>query len=29
MATICAKSSHIAVDGEALLIWLGCQENER
>jgi len=22
MATICAKSSHIAVDGKALLIWL-------
>jgi hypothetical protein len=29
MATIRAKSSHSAVNGEALLNWLGCQENGR
>lgn len=29
MATICTKFSHIAVDGEALLNWLRCQENGR
>jgi len=27
MATVRAKSSHVAVDGDALLKWLGCQEN--
>lgn len=29
MATIRTKSSHIAIDGDALLDWLGCQENGR
>jgi hypothetical protein len=29
MATIRAKFSHIAIDGDALLNWQGCQENGR
>ncbi len=28
MATICAKSSHIGVDGGALLNWLGVRKTE-